>query len=240
MRCRKVRSYLSAYSNGELSGRDLVAVREHISTCAGCRREEALFSSIRETVPVLKSAPLSADFNTKLLNRIAHERFAETRTRAYLPHSAPAIPWFRVIPVVASVLVVALVAVGLLRSERFGQPGAPQAVAEVSTNSAGQAILDDGYLTAQPFRNPNMATSVQRDWSLNTRLAQAERASRISGQLTRTGGFAGMNPAGGLEWNGIIVMGRSPYGGVVIQVNPILRTYQQPGNNTITEARQIY
>jgi len=223
-----------------LSGRDLVAVREHISTCAECRREEALFGSIRQSAPVLKAQPLSSDFNTKLLNRIAQERFAETRTRAFLPHRAPAIPWGRVVPVVASVMVVALVAVGVLRSDRFVQPSAPQAVATVSTNADGQAILDDSYLTAQPSHNPNMAGAMQKEWSLNTQLARAERASRITGQLTRSGGFAGMNPAGGLESNGVIILGRTPYGGVVIQVNPILRTYQQPGANTLTEARQIY
>ena len=43
MRCRRTRSFLSAYSNDELTGRQKRAVAEHLAECAECRREEAVY-----------------------------------------------------------------------------------------------------------------------------------------------------------------------------------------------------
>ena len=80
MRCRKARSLTSAYSNDELTSRKLTSLRGHLANCAACRQEAALIRSIRLASPTLQSEPLSDDFNQKLLNRIAHERFAETRS----------------------------------------------------------------------------------------------------------------------------------------------------------------
>ncbi|MEW6049966.1 MAG: zf-HC2 domain-containing protein [Candidatus Zixiibacteriota bacterium] len=234
MRCRKVRSYLSAYSNGEMTGRDLVAVREHLSTCAACRREESAFSSIRQTLPTLATPAISADFNTKLLNRIARERFAETRTRAYLPHRAPALSWRQVLVGAVSVVAVALVAVSLLRQS---QPivQTPQPVV-----ADGMSLLDDSYLTAQPYNNPNLTVNVQKDWSLNTQLARAERAGRISGQLTRSGGFGAMNPLAVAGWYSQGVELPTPFGSMYIEIRPIVRVYQPVGATPVTEVHQIY
>ena len=110
MRCRKVRSFLSAYCNDELTGRKRLAVREHLSTCCDCRREEAFYGSMKTAAGELPGLSVSADFNPQLLNRIARERFAETRTRAFLPRRAPIVSWSRAVPILAIVPVLALAA----------------------------------------------------------------------------------------------------------------------------------
>ena len=107
MRCRKVRSYLSAYCNDELSGRKRLTIREHLATCSGCRSEEEIYVSMSEAGGRLEEFAVSDDFNLKLLNRIGRERFAETRTEAHLPKRAPLISWRQVVPVLSAVALVA-------------------------------------------------------------------------------------------------------------------------------------
>ena len=89
MRFRKTRSLLSAFCNGELSGRKHEKVRKALADDEALRREEAVFESIRKASRELPEKTVSDDFNARLLDRIARERFAETRSSAYLPKAAP-------------------------------------------------------------------------------------------------------------------------------------------------------
>ena len=228
MRCRKVRSCLSAYSNSELIGRDAVAVREHLSICATCRKEEALLVSLHEGARELTGPTLSADFNTKVLNRIAQERFAETRTRSYAPRPAPLVMWRQVIPAFVATLAVVFVAVTFFKSGHYSEPAG---IASVSDNGA----LDNSYLTAQPEHNPNMtnAVSVQKDWSLSTQLAQTERANRICGQLSSSTGFGSMVA--------YPVQMEMPQAGIVFfKVRPIVRVYQTAAPTRVQEDQKVY
>ncbi len=235
MRCRKVRSYLSAYCNDEVAGRDLVAIQEHLSTCGACRREESLFRSMREGSRELRAGSLSRDFNARLLDRIAHERFQETRTRAYFPRpSVPILSWRRVAPVLASVSVVALAAVFVLA------PGHDRAIPTYASSSPGSSSLDDSYLTVQPDANPNMTSNLKKNWSLDKQLAQAERTNQISGMLTSSGGFATMDYREALPWiygYGIV---ESPFGPVVVRIRPVLRVYESSGSTGAKEDQEVY
>ena len=179
MRCQKVRSYLSAYCNDELAGRKKLAVDEHLSTCALCRKEESLYNAMFAAKDEIPSLQVSKDFNNTLLNRIANERFAETRTKAYHPQKPPLMVWSQVVPAVASAFVVvftlfSLFSSGTLNTER--------------DNYANQDnSLDNSYLTAQPTNNPNM----NKDWSLDNHLAKVERSNRISRNMMPTESFSG-------------------------------------------------
>jgi hypothetical protein len=144
-------------------------VREHLATCRECRSEEAVYRSVRLTTRQLPSHHLSADFNAKILNRIANERFAETRTKAFMPKAAPSFVWRRLVPVLSSVAVIALVAIGVAQYTPNQQETAGSAVAvDLGRN--------DDYLTAQPL---------PRDWRLDSHLAQSDRITSLTTSMTQ-------------------------------------------------------
>ena len=225
MRCQKVRSCLSAYCKDEMTGREVLAVREHISTCTSCRTEEAALRTMLASTRELPKASLSADFNTKLLSRIAQERFAETRTKAYLPRRAPSFSWQTLAPVLSGSLVLAVVAVAVFK--------APQD--RIINMSDPSAQLDDSYRTIQPTNNPNMTSRLKKDWSLKGQLAQTERLSRISGMLTRSTGFSNVNDRSPHGW-----VGQNAHALDIFRMRPVIRIYQPANSTQVTEARAIY
>ena len=186
MRCRKARSLLSAASSDELSGRLLLSLREHLSSCADCRREAAIYGSIRQAVREVPRPAVKDDFNARLLNRIAQERFAETRTKAHLPHRMPSLVRRVLVPATTAVMFGLLAAVGLLMTG--SNPQGPQM-------AVVPASMDDSYLTAQPINNPNLSTrtvaaGMTPDWSLAQQVVRAERLDRLTRRLTNRNGFA--------------------------------------------------
>ena len=204
MHCRRVRSYLSAFSNDELTGALLRDVREHLSTCPDCRSEEAVYRSMRLTTRQMPSRHLSPEFNSRLIERLAQERFAETRTRAYLPKPAPRLLWRKLVPLAVSVAAVALMAVNLvpyISGDRPPDPVRPVAVGQ-----------NDDYLTAMPLK---------RDWTLNSQLAQTDRLSRLTNYLTQTSGFSRDEFASQAQ----------PVEVFFFPVQPVIRVYDQSGTN---------
>ena len=222
MRCRKARSLLSAASSDEMSGRQLLALREHLSSCADCRREAAMYESIREAAREMPRPKVSDDFNTRLLNRIAQERFAETRTQAYLPRRAPRLTW-RVLAPVTTVVMVGLVAAVSLLTLNDG--------AGTRTAAVAPAPLDDSYLTAQPTSNPNWTASAQpaameSGWSLARQVVKAERFNQLTRRLTDRHGFASFYD----------------YGSMVRSVTPDsqILPFQNVGFNSLQPGVRVY
>ncbi|MDH4155668.1 MAG: zf-HC2 domain-containing protein [candidate division Zixibacteria bacterium] len=229
MRCRKARSYLSAYCNDELTDRRRLAVNEHLSTCSSCRKEEAFQRSLRLAEKQLPRLAVSNDFNTRLLNRIAAERFAETRTKAYLPKRAPVLAWSKVVPAAAMTLVFLVMGVITFLPDKNGDPG---------YIAAGDAATSDNrYLTVQPVNNPNMTINLDKDWSLNAQLARAERINRISDRITPAGSF-------GLASNVTQVSSRSirplPYVDHYFQVRSVVRIYKSTETSSAEEDLKTY
>lgn len=223
MRCRKVRSYLSAYCRDELNGRRELAISDHLLTCAGCRREEAIFRDLVSAVGEIPAIPVSNDFNAKLLNRIAQERFTQTRTKAYQPKKAPVFVWRRVVPIaVTACLTVFAVIATLSLSYDGGIPGSAQ-------RNHG---LDDSYLTVQPDSNPNMTVNLRKDWSLSSQLARAERISHISHTVTPAGGFGSFDDSHQLARMVLSSSKPSPYVANYFRVRPVVRIYVQPSSTT--------
>jgi hypothetical protein len=231
MRCRKVRSYLSAYCNDELSGRQRLAVSEHLSTCSVCRKEEAFYKSLNDARSEIGELKVSDDFNAKLLNRIAQERFAETRTEAHLPKPAPRVTWGQLVPVVVTaclVLFISIVAVS------------PELKQEVGLMSSATSSLDDSYLTVQPVNNPNLAVPMQRGWSLNDELARVERVNTLTSSMTSSNGFEPLGSSSGLRQVTSQASYRAPYVPDYFRVRPVVRVYGLPNGSAVQEGMKVY
>ena len=227
MHCRRVRSYLSAFSNDELTGAVLREVREHLSNCRECRSEEAVYRSVRLATKQLPSRHLSADFNARILDRVAKERFAETRNKAYLPKAAPSILWRRLVPVLSSAAVIALVAIGVAQFKTSNGSNLASLPAPVEI---GQ--IND-YLTVQPLA---------RDWSLDNHLAQTDRISNLTSSMTqpfdRSASLAGSRSS----TNGVWVRDpRLPGMIFLYRVRPVVRTNNSTAvNASYKESDKVY
>ena len=185
MRCRKVRSYLSAYCRDELSGRRQKAVTEHLEDCPECRREEAVFREINGYMVELQQSRVSDDFNARLLSRIAQERFKKTREKAYLPKRAPMFTRGQLIPAVASaclVLVFALFGgIGVLDNRH--EPGV------YADRSESPSELDDRYLTAQPKADHVLTQHARAEWAFKKQVARAGRIRNLMNILASQNRF---------------------------------------------------
>ena len=217
MRCQKVRSYLSAYCNDELSGDKKLALDTHLAGCAACRKEEVVFRLLHETKKELPVFKVSDDFNNKLLNRIGQERFAETRTKAYLPSNPPLFVWKKVVPAVVSVCLLIVTAVALISSQNSLNPNSMSIAQKNNTN--------DAYLYAQPTNNPNVTTKLAEDWSFNEQLARSERINNFSYDVAGNASFV-HNVS--LKTH----TGNTPYMPDYSQMRPVVRIFILPNPTT--------
>jgi len=190
MRCRRVRSYLSAYCRGELTGRRQKAVKEHIADCPECRREEAVVWELNKSIGNLPQQKVSDDFNSKLLDRIAQERFKETRTKAYMPKRAPIFGQTKLIPAfVSACLVLAFVMFG-----GVDFVNSPEDTYMYTDGGSMTPELDDRYATAQPeitYQKPpsSLAAHTQQAWTFKQKLAQANRMRNLMNRLASQNSF---------------------------------------------------
>jgi len=232
MRCRKVRSYLSAYCNDELNSSHKLAISEHLSTCSACRCEEAVYRSMSQASKELPKLMVSSEFNSKLLNRIAQERFAQTRSKAYLPRRAPIIRWNRAIPAFATACLAVLLAVVAFspQNENGGYLTASTATG-----------LDDSYLTVQPVSDANTTTSLKKNWSLSHQLAQWERMNRMSKVIIQQAAWDDLaGPYGRVRVSPLPSPRPVPYMPNYYKVCPVVQTYMSPESPSNREAAKAY
>jgi len=234
MRWQKARSFLSAYCNDELSNRRKLKVSRLLQTSKTLQREEQDYLAMQESLKQLPGMGVSDDFNNKLLNKIAQERFKETRTKAYLPKASPLFRWSRAIPAVVSVS-----AAILLAFVTFTGPLSPVDGTGFAVNS-GDGY--DAYLTAQPTNNPNVAVPLAKNWSLNQQMASVERVRRLSESMRPTiGGFEFDNSMNHLAGARSMANQPIPYVPNYYRVRPVLRLYISPQTSTAgKEVRQGY
>jgi len=218
MRCRRVRSYLSAFCSEELQGRKKLAVSEHLENCSECRRVRADYTALNENRQQVAKLKVSDNFNNALLNRIGQERFAETRTKAFMPKNAPIVRWTAVLPVIATAcLVFAITMSGLL-------PHSGNLPQETATYTENNDIYD-AYLTVQPDNNPNLTHPMNKDWSLTTQLAKANRIDQMSQKIIYQ---IGINNGQSQSLTNVSSKSSSPvpYGHTYNKVRPVIRIYQ--------------
>ncbi|MBN2226748.1 MAG: zf-HC2 domain-containing protein [candidate division Zixibacteria bacterium] len=236
MQCRKVRSFLSAYSKGELEEAKRREISAHLEQCPECRREEAGFRDVFGALSKLPDARLSDDFNNRLLNRIADERYRETRTRAYLPKQAPAIGMRRMVPVVATFcLMLAFVLTGGIERLLVPDDGGYM----VAQQDMGSGNMDDSYLTVQPAASRTFSQHASKHWNFDRQVARANRVRGYMNQLASSNTFADNTTAWSTQ--GKLVLGHLGLGpATTYRPRPIIRTYIAPQNDAVKEVRQVY
>jgi hypothetical protein len=194
-----------------------VAVREHLSTCASCRQELIVYRSLRDAGRVEPAYTVSDEFNQRLLNRIARERFAETRTKAYMPRPAPWLSWTRWVPATVAAVLVAVVGLTML-TPSADRPGD-------ANRYSGLTGGDDAYLTVQPVNNPNVTSRMKRNWSLQDQLARTARLNRVSNHLASQTGFVVFGDRGNSQVVTVSQPGNSPFGPDYFKMRPVIRVY---------------
>ena len=229
MHCRKVRSLLSAACFDELGARQQAVVKDHLASCPACRREASYYTSLRLAAREMPKQALTEDFNTRLLNRIAQERFQETRTRAYLPRRAPHLSWRTWAPIAVTACLVLAVGGNFLLGDKVFVPSAP--------SSALPTAMDDSYLTAQPSNNPNLAVGLNQNWSLKQQIARAERLEQISRGLANQYGFGNLHLTGSTTSAGQIDPTSSAF---FFRQQPVYRVYRLSGNSGGRGGSQAY
>jgi hypothetical protein len=202
-----------------LTGAAQIEISEHLSGCPECRREEAAYQAVRNGVPNLTTKRVSTDFNTQLLNRVAQERFAETRSAAYFPRTSVRTFNRGWVPVFATA-VVAFATIGLSISSRI------TAISPMSVSSS----LDNSYLTVQPANNPNLTAQLPKNWSLNGHLEKSDRYNRLSTSVAPTWtSFTSSTMAHTRQ-----IDRYTPYNTMTFQGRPIVRQYIQPSGAILT------
>jgi hypothetical protein len=183
MRCRKVRSYLSSYCRGELPQGRQKAVLEHLNLCPDCRREESVCREMESTLGRLESYRVSPDFNSRLLDRIARERFKEARTKAFLPRRAPVVRWERLAPVVAiTCLMLGMVFFGGI--EKIIAPDQTSMYAENSrSNQVDLQEWYNRYMEVQPGKDRALVQHTSAGWAFKKQLARANRIKDLMNRL---------------------------------------------------------
>jgi anti-sigma factor RsiW len=70
LECRDLSSFLPAYVDGEFEGSETAEIEDHLSRCAGCRRQvslqEGMKSALRRAVPALAPIELRESLHEKL------------------------------------------------------------------------------------------------------------------------------------------------------------------------------
>lgn len=215
MRCRKVRSFLSAYSKEEVSAGMAAKIKTHMDDCASCRRELEAVRSVQAMVKGIPGRRTADDFTARLLTRVAQERFAETRTKAYLPKRIPLLGGVRLAMITTTAVVVLALGVSFNVGERFLSPSMPQAT--LTSATPGSAVDEDSYLKVQPTDNPllNEHKSVSRMIAQYNRWREYSKSLRSHSAAEQ---FAG---------NGTTVMAAAQTVGGTgeFRVRPIVKNY---------------
>jgi len=70
MNCKGVDSLLSPYLDGELSGREMRLVREHLNVCSNCLRELEVVRQLKADVAFLPEPIVDEDFEERLVQAV--------------------------------------------------------------------------------------------------------------------------------------------------------------------------
>lgn len=240
MRCQRVRYYLSAFCRGELSEGKRKAVAAHLQSCTECSREESFIREMSMAGRHLRTYQTAPDFNARLLNRIAEERFKETRSKAYFPpKKAPVFSWSRAIPVAATAcLVLAFVLTGGVKNLLTDEPS-PLAVEEISTGSG----LDDRYLTVQPQGEHALAihkrtSAGSGQWAFQKELARVNRIKGFVNSLASQNSFDPYAGRGGEHM--IMPVNPRVYLEIILNGQPLTRPLPNNQSTNTLEAGQTY
>lgn len=93
MWCRRVRSQLSAYVDGELSAADRGAVAEHLSRCEVCSAERESLTKLTRITSLIPEEDLPSGLHSRIMSRLAYAEAAPVATRPAARRSLPLGPF---------------------------------------------------------------------------------------------------------------------------------------------------
>ncbi|MHB8635730.1 MAG: anti-sigma factor family protein [Fimbriimonadaceae bacterium] len=70
MNCSKVQSLLSAYADSELTGVQMILMRQHLHDCAACCKAEAEVRRVKSMLAAFDVAEPSVDFEARLVSAV--------------------------------------------------------------------------------------------------------------------------------------------------------------------------
>ena len=68
MLCSRVQNLLSAYCDYQLTGAEMLEIREHLGECHGCAREHASLRQVRQLLRALPTVEADRPFTPKVLD----------------------------------------------------------------------------------------------------------------------------------------------------------------------------
>ncbi len=79
--CSAVQELLSPYLDGAVTGTEMLAVRQHLDSCAKCAKEFSLLQTTQQLLAKAGRPPVPADLGLKLRLAISHEAAQSRRPR---------------------------------------------------------------------------------------------------------------------------------------------------------------
>ncbi len=80
MLCSRVQNQLSAYSDGELTGVEMLEIRQHLDACDTCRQEHEQLVRVKRLFSALADAQPPRQFDPDILDRAPRPRYSWFRT----------------------------------------------------------------------------------------------------------------------------------------------------------------
>lgn len=85
MNCRKVQNLISAYIDSELTGVEMLAIRDHVSHCANCDNEYKSLLKLKRSFGRMSSKQPSDDLAFKICSQLILEQEVKPKNRFSFP-----------------------------------------------------------------------------------------------------------------------------------------------------------
>jgi hypothetical protein len=79
MNCNAINAKLSAYADGELTGTEMMEVRQHLSRCRACAQEYRLVCELKSMISAMSIPPPREHLEDRLLSAIAQADAQKSR-----------------------------------------------------------------------------------------------------------------------------------------------------------------
>lgn len=86
MNCRKVQNLISAYIDSELTGIEMLAIRDHVNHCGSCDQEYKSLLRLKRSFGRMSTKQPSEDLALKICSILTHEPEAKQKRTFTFPH----------------------------------------------------------------------------------------------------------------------------------------------------------